>query len=164
MPRCVESLMFSYHLHASRPRCMQARVSLVQRAHTHTLIQAHKHARTHACTHPHTHTHIHTSSHVAHTCSACMSASHARMCTLRMRDKAGRAHEAHPTPIFNVPVSAKKGSLRHWVVRDLTSLPPSLQCWGREERSGLAPAKKDSLSARADLHRHLNNIEEKGEG
>ena len=31
--------------------------------------------------------------------------------------------------------------------------------WG-----GLPPAKKDSLSARAQLHRHLFNIEERGKG
>ena len=73
-------------------------------------------------------------------------------------------HSAYPTPFFNVPVSAKKGSHRHRLARVVATLPPSLQSWWCEERSGIPPAKKGSLSARAYLHRHLINIEDMGEG
>ena len=71
---------------------------------------------------------------------------------------------AHQTPIFNVPVSAKKGSHRRRMSRAFATLPPSLQCWWCGNMGAMLPAKKDSLSARAHLHRRLVNIEERGEG
>ena len=126
-------------------RCVDKRTFAVACTHVGPTWSMHTHTdttptQTQTHTHTHTHTQTHTHTHTSHTQSA------------------------HPTPFFNVPVSAKKGSHRHCLAGVFATLPPSLQSWWCEERSGIPPAKKGSLSARACLHRHLINIEDMGEG
>ena len=75
----------------------------------------------------------------SHEFAAC---SHECTWPLCMCDETGRTHSAHPTPFFYVPVSAKKGSHRHYIARVAATLPPSLQCWRCEERGVILPAKK----------------------
>ena len=96
-----------------------------------------------------------------------MSLRHAAMsarvhCACVTRQYAHTRRTQHPFLMYRC--LRKKVPFRHYIARVVATLPPSLQCWWCEERGGMPPAKKDSLSARAYLHRHRINIEDMGGG
>ena len=89
----------------------------------------HTRAHTRASTQARTRTHNVTNKGSKHALCKHVVALKFTCCILCVHGEAGDIHPAHSTPIFYVPVSAKKGSLRPQMSRAFTTLPPSLQCW-----------------------------------
>ena len=145
----------SHKIQARTHACTYARTHACTHPRTRTLIRMHAraHARTHARKHAHFETYAHRlrctylQTHNRHTCKHVATAQLSTLNTL----------------FFHTGVCEKRFP-KALHVNDSSTPSPSSSMLMVSRRGVMLPAKKGSLSARAQRHCHLSNIDERGEG